>query len=211
MNRIELTRIAHKEQPQKAVTRNLAVFIVMLVGYIFAILAGLIGTPVGSHSLYRLSLDRMVGRSSFSSRSFTPDADGAPVFCPIRCRGMVAHAARSYHQINDRNGWISVCQNVPQYLDARTFLVLRLSLAVPCSLPPNITGIVTVRHALSQSDWRHLRAPRLLPLSLSRGWIHRHILCAHRTAHQDKQVCVKCVGKPYQRRRTRTTVRMSAA
>ena len=50
MAKIELTRnrfiksILVNRYPQ------LAVFIVMLVGYIFAILAGLIGTPVGSHN-----------------------------------------------------------------------------------------------------------------------------------------------------------------
>ena len=50
MAKIELTRnrfiksILVNRYPQ------LAVFIVMLVGYIFAILAGLIGTSVGSHN-----------------------------------------------------------------------------------------------------------------------------------------------------------------
>ena len=50
MAKLELTR--HRFIKNILVNRypQLAVFIVMLIGYIFAILAGLIGTPVGSHN-----------------------------------------------------------------------------------------------------------------------------------------------------------------
>ena len=50
MAKIELTRIPFIKNALKSRYPQLAVFIVMLVGYIFAILAGLIGTPVGSHN-----------------------------------------------------------------------------------------------------------------------------------------------------------------
>src|SRR5512134_2064396 len=50
MNRIELTRNLFLKNALKSRYPQLAVFIVMLVGYVFAILAGLIGTPVGSHN-----------------------------------------------------------------------------------------------------------------------------------------------------------------
>src|SRR6266536_5028948 len=49
MAKIELTRNRFLKSILKNRYPQLAVFIVMLMGYIFAILAGLIGTPVGSH------------------------------------------------------------------------------------------------------------------------------------------------------------------
>src|SRR5512143_3308897 len=48
MAKIELTRNLFLKNALKSRYPQLAVFIVMLVGYIFAILAGVIGTPVGS-------------------------------------------------------------------------------------------------------------------------------------------------------------------
>src|SRR5689334_25403774 len=50
MSRLELTRFPIIRSALKNRWPQLAVLIVMLVGYIFAILAGLIGTPVGSHN-----------------------------------------------------------------------------------------------------------------------------------------------------------------
>ena len=50
MSKIELTRSPYIKNALKSRYPQLAVFIVMLAGYIFAILAGLIGTPVGSHN-----------------------------------------------------------------------------------------------------------------------------------------------------------------
>src|SRR5512142_1813836 len=50
MAKIELTRSPFIKNALKSRYPQVAVFIVMLVGYIFAILAGLIGTPVGSHN-----------------------------------------------------------------------------------------------------------------------------------------------------------------
>src|SRR5512139_423270 len=50
MAKIELTRTPIIKKALKSRYPQLAVLIVMLMGYIFAILAGLIGTPVGSHN-----------------------------------------------------------------------------------------------------------------------------------------------------------------
>jgi len=50
MAKIELTCNPFMKRTLKSRYPQLAVFIVILVGYIFAILAGLIGTPVGSHN-----------------------------------------------------------------------------------------------------------------------------------------------------------------
>src|SRR3990170_4591214 len=50
MVKIELTRKPFIKNVLKSRYPQLAVFIVMLVGYIFAILAGLVGTPVGSYN-----------------------------------------------------------------------------------------------------------------------------------------------------------------
>src|SRR3972149_4117803 len=50
MVKIELTRKPFIKNALKSRYPQLAVFIVMLVGYIFAILAGLVGTPVGSYN-----------------------------------------------------------------------------------------------------------------------------------------------------------------
>src|SRR6266511_5772766 len=50
MAKIELTRSPFVKNALKSRYPQLAVFVVMLFGYIFAILAGLIGTPVGSHN-----------------------------------------------------------------------------------------------------------------------------------------------------------------
>jgi hypothetical protein len=48
MNRIELTRNALLKGALKNRYPQMAAFVVMLVGYVFAILSGLLGTPVGS-------------------------------------------------------------------------------------------------------------------------------------------------------------------
>lgn len=50
MSRIELTRFPAIKSALKSRWPQLAVFIVMLMGYLFAILAGLIGTPVGNRN-----------------------------------------------------------------------------------------------------------------------------------------------------------------
>src|SRR5512133_1052114 len=50
MSRIELTGNPFINSTLKKRGPQLAVFAVMLAGYLFAILAGLIGTPVGSHN-----------------------------------------------------------------------------------------------------------------------------------------------------------------
>ena len=50
MVKIELTRNPFFKSALKSRYPQLAVFIVMLAGYVFAILAGLVGTPVGSHN-----------------------------------------------------------------------------------------------------------------------------------------------------------------
>ena len=50
MAKIELTCNPLIKSTVKNRYPQLTVFIVMLVGYIFAIMAGLIGTPVGSHN-----------------------------------------------------------------------------------------------------------------------------------------------------------------
>ena len=50
MSRIELTRYPFIKSILKNRGPQLAVFIVMLAGYLFAIVAGLVGTPVGSHN-----------------------------------------------------------------------------------------------------------------------------------------------------------------
>lgn len=50
MSRFELTRLPLLKTALKSRYPQLAVFIVLLVGYIFAILAGFVGTQVGSHN-----------------------------------------------------------------------------------------------------------------------------------------------------------------
>ena len=50
MAKAELTRNHFIKSALKNRYPQLAVFIVMLAGYLFAILAGIIGTPVGSHN-----------------------------------------------------------------------------------------------------------------------------------------------------------------
>src|SRR5574339_56279 len=50
MAKIELTRSPFIKTALKSRYPQLAVFIVMLVGYVFAILSGLVGTSVGSHN-----------------------------------------------------------------------------------------------------------------------------------------------------------------
>src|SRR5919204_39574 len=50
MTKLELTANPFLKGTLKNRWPQLAVFIVMLVGYLFAIFAGLLGTPVGSHN-----------------------------------------------------------------------------------------------------------------------------------------------------------------
>ena len=50
MNRVELTSNKFVKGLLKSRYPQMGIFIVMLVGYIFIMLAGLIGTPVGSHN-----------------------------------------------------------------------------------------------------------------------------------------------------------------
>lgn len=50
MAKIELTRIPIIKNVLKNRYPQLGVFIAMLIGYVFAIHTGLVGTPVGSHN-----------------------------------------------------------------------------------------------------------------------------------------------------------------
>jgi ferredoxin len=200
MAKIELTRNLFLKNAFKSRYPQLAVFIVMLVGYIFAILAGLIGTPVGSHN-FSIVFVWIAWWAVLILIAVPFFGRGWCAVCPIPLPGewlqrgaVLAPAGRKPRWLNlrvpkmFRNIWL---QNV-------SFLLLALFSSVLLT-SPRITGIVLAAMlfaaiGLSTVFERRAFCRYLCPVG---GFIGIYSQTAPIELRiKDKQICAHCNDKP---------------
>jgi len=200
MAKIELTRSPFIKNTLKSRYPQLAVFIVMLVGYIFAILAGLIGTPVGSHN-FSIVFVWIAWWAILILVAVPFFGRGWCAVCPIPLPGEWLQRGAMLTPPDKRPKWLNL--RVPKmfrniWLQNISFLLLALFSSVLLTTP-NITGIVLAAMlfaaiGLSTIFERRAFCRYLCPVG---GFIGLYSQTAPIELRiKDKQVCVKCEGKP---------------
>ncbi len=200
MNRIELTRTPFIKNALKSRYPQLAVFIVMLIGYIFAILAGLIGTPVGSHN-FSIVFVWIAWWAILILVAVPFFGRGWCAVCPIPLPGEWLQRGAVLSPPDKRPKWLNL--RVPKmfrniWLQNISFLLLALFSSVLLTTP-NITGIVLAAMlfaaiGLSTVFERRAFCRYLCPVG---GFIGLYSQTAPIELRiKDKQVCVTCEGKP---------------
>jgi polyferredoxin len=200
MAKIELTRIPFIKNALKSRYPQLAVFIVMLVGYIFAILAGLIGTPVGSHN-FSIVFVWIAWWAILILVAVPFFGRGWCAVCPIPLPGEWLQRGAVLSPPIKRPKWLNL--RVPKmfrniWLQNISFLLLALFSSVLLTTP-NITGIVLAAMlfaaiGLSTVFERRAFCRYLCPVG---GFIGLYSQTAPIELRiKDKQVCVTCEGKP---------------
>lgn len=197
---MELTRIPLLKSALKSRYPQLAVFIVMLIGYIFAILAGLIGTPVGSHN-FSIVFVWIAWWAILILVAVPFFGRGWCAVCPIPLPGEWLQRGAVLSPPDKRPKWLNL--RVPKmfrniWLQNISFLLLALFSSVLLTTP-NITGIVLAAMifaaiGLSTIFERRAFCRYLCPVG---GFIGLYSQTAPIELRiKDKQVCVTCEGKP---------------
>jgi len=200
MAKIELTRIPFIKNALKSRYPQLAVFIVMLIGYIFAILAGLIGTPVGSHN-FSIVFVWIAWWAILILVAVPFFGRGWCAVCPIPLPGEWLQHGAVLSPPDKRPKWLNL--RVPKmfrniWLQNISYLLLALFSSVLLTTP-NITGIVLAAMlfaaiGLSTVFERRAFCRYLCPVG---GFIGLYSQTAPIELRiKDKQVCVTCEGKP---------------
>src|SRR6266536_5929929 len=200
MAKIELTRNRFLKSILKNRYPQLAVFIVMLMGYVFAILAGLIGTPVGSHN-FSIVFVLIAWWAILILVAVPFFGRGWCAVCPIPLpgewlqRGAVLGPPDKKPKWFNRR-WPRIFRNI--WLQNISFLLLALFSSVLLTTP-NITGIVLAvmlfaAIGLSTIFERRAFCRYLCPVG---GFIGIYSQIAPIELRiKDKQVCMNCEGKP---------------
>ncbi len=200
MTKIELTRIPFIKNALKSRYPQLAVFIVMLIGYIFAILAGLIGTPVGSHN-FSIVFVWIAWWAILILVAVPFFGRGWCAICPIPLPGEWLQRGAILTPPDKRPKWLNL--RVPKmfrniWLQNISFLLLALFSSVLLTTP-NITGIILAAMlftaiGLGAIFERRAFCRYLCPVG---GFIGLYSQAAPIELRiKDKQVCVTCEGKP---------------
>src|SRR5215207_1487851 len=200
MAKIELTRSPLLKNALKSRYPQLAVFIVMVVGYIFAILAGLIGTPVGSHN-FSIVFVWIAWWAILILVAVPFFGRGWCAVCPIPLPGEWLQRGAMLAPAGKKPKWLNL--RVPRmfrniWLQNISFLLLALFSSVLLTTP-NITGIVLAGMlfgaiGLSTIFERRAFCRYLCPVG---GFIGIYAQTApFELRIKDKQVCASCVGKP---------------
>jgi polyferredoxin len=200
MAKLELTRIPLIKTALKSRYPQLAVFIVMLAGYVFAILAGLVGTPVGSHN-FSIVFVWIAWWAILILVAVPFFGRGWCAVCPIPLPGewlqrgaVLAPPDKKPKWLNRR--WPRALRNI--WLQNISFLLLALFSSVLLTTP-NITGIVLAAMlfaaiGLSVVFERRSFCRYLCPVG---GFIGLYSQTAPLELRiKDKQVCAACEGKP---------------
>ena len=200
MNRVELTRSRLIKNMLVSRYPQLAVFIVMLVGYIFAILAGLIGTPVGSHN-FSIVFVWIAWWAILILVAVPFFGRGWCAVCPIPLPGEWLQRGAVLAPPDKRPKWLNL--RVPKmfrniWLQNIFFLLLALFSSVLLTTP-NSTGIVLAAMlfaaiGLSTVFERRAFCRYLCPVG---GFIGLYSqISPIELRIQDKQVCAACKDKP---------------
>src|SRR5512134_1928479 len=200
MAKIDLARNPFIKSALNSRYPQLAVFIVMLAGYIFAIMAGLIGTPVGSHN-FSIVFVWIAWWAILILVAVPFFGRGWCAVCPIplpgewlQRGGVLTPPDKKPKWLNRR--WPKALRNI--WLQNISFLLLALFSSVLLTTP-NITGIVlaTMLFAaigLSTIFERRAFCRYLCPVG---GFIGLYSQTAPIELRiKDKQICVTCEGKP---------------
>ncbi len=200
MTKIELTRNPFIKNVLINRYPQLAVFIVMLVGYIFAILAGLVGTPVGSHN-FSIVFVWIAWWAILILVAVPFFGRGWCAVCPIPLPGEWLQRGAVLAPPDKKPKWLNL--RVPKmfrniWLQNISFLLLALFSSVLLTTP-NITGIVLAAMlfaaiGLSTIFERRAFCRYLCPVG---GFIGLYSQMAPIELRiKDKQVCMNCEGKP---------------
>jgi len=172
----------------------------MLAGYIFAIFAGLLGTPVGSHN-FSIVFVWIAWWAILILLAVPFFGRGWCAVCPIPLPGEWLQRGAILTPPDERPRWLNL--RVPKifrniWLQNISFLLLVLFSSVLLTTP-NITGIVLAvmlfaAIGLSMIFERRAFCRYLCPVG---GFIGLYSQTAPIELRiKDKQVCVKCEGKP---------------
>jgi 4Fe-4S binding protein len=200
MAKLELTRNLFIKNALKSRYPQLAVFIVMLVGYIFAILAGLIGTPVGSHN-FSIVFVWIAWWAILILVAVPFFGRGWCAVCPIPLPGEWLQRGAILAPPDKKPKWLNL--RVPKmfrniWLQNISFLLLALFSSVLLTTP-NIIGIVLAAMlfaaiGLSTIFERRAFCRYLCPVG---GFIGLYSQAAPIELRiKDKQICASCIGKP---------------
>ena len=200
MAKIELTRNLFLKNAVKSRHPQLAVFIVMLVGYVFAILAGLIGTPVGSHN-FSIVFVWIAWWAILILVAVPFFGRGWCAVCPIPLPGEWLQRGAVLAPVATKPKWLNL--RVPKmfrniWLQNISFLLLALFSSVLLTTP-KVTGIVLAAMlfaaiGLSIVFERRAFCRYLCPVG---GFIGIYSQTAPIELRiKDKQVCANCKDKP---------------
>jgi len=200
MSKIELTRNPVIKNALKNRYPQLTVFIVMLVGYIFAIFSGLIGTPVGSRN-FGIVFVWIAWWAILILVAVPFFGRGWCAVCPIPLPGEWLQRGAVLSPPDKKPKWLNLrwpkfMRNI--WLQNISFLLLALFSSVLLTTP-NITGIVLAAMlfaaiGLSTIFERRSFCRYLCPVG---GFIGLYSQVAPIELRvKDKQTCVTCVGKP---------------
>ena len=200
MAKIEITRNRFLKSVLVNRYPQLAVFIVMLMGYLFAILAGLIGTPVGSHN-FSIVFVWIAWWAILILVAVPFFGRGWCAVCPIPLPGEWLQRGALLAPPDKKPKWLNL--RVPKsfrniWLQNISFLLLALFSSVLLTTP-NITGIVLAAMlfaaiGLSTVFERRAFCRYLCPVG---GFIGLYSQTAPIELRiKDKQVCATCEGKP---------------
>ena len=200
MAKIELTRNLFAKNILKNRYPQLAVLIVMLIGYIFAIFASFIGTPVGSHN-FSIVFIWIAWWAILILVAVPFFGRGWCSICPIPLPGEWLQRGAVLKPTEKKPKWLNLrwpkfLRNI--WLQNISFFLLALFSSVLLTTP-NVTGIVLAAMlfsaiGLSMIFERRSFCRYLCPVS---GFIGLYSQVAPIELRiKDKQTCVTCIGKP---------------
>ncbi len=199
-NRIELTRSPFIKNALKSRYPQLVVFAIMLAGYLFAIIAGLIGTPVGSRNFSIVFV--WIAWWAILILVVVPFfGRGWCAVCPIPLPGEWLQRGAVLTPPDKKPKWLNLrwpkfLRNI--WLQNVSFLLLALFSSILLTTP-NVTGIVLAAMlfaaiGLSMVFERRSFCRYLCPVG---GFIGLYSQTAPIELRvKDRQICVTCVGKP---------------
>ncbi len=200
MSRVELTRFPLIRSAVKSRWPQLAVFTLMLAGYLFAILAGFLGTPVGSHNFSIVFV--WITWWAFLILVAVPFfGRGWCTVCPIPLPGEWLQRGAVLNPPDKKPRWFNLrwpkaLRNI--WLQNISFLLLALFSSVLLTTPI-ITGVILaamlfVALGLSMVFERRAFCRYMCPVG---GFIGLYSQTAPVELRiKDKQVCTSCEGKP---------------
>jgi len=200
MARVELTRFPLIKSAVKSRWPQFAVFAVLLAGYLFAILAGLLGTPVGSRN-FSIVFVWIAWWAVLILVAVPFFGRGWCAVCPIPLPGEWLQRGAVLNPPDKRPGWLNLrwpnaFRNI--WLQNISFLLLALFSSILLTTP-NVTGIVLsamffAAIGLSMVFERRAFCRYMCPVG---GFIGLYSQTAPIELRiKDKQVCASCAGKP---------------